>query len=326
MIRFLVTTISSGLVALLASAAHGQNPSTGSGQAFPTKSIRMLASTAGSGGDTYARVIAQGLNATYPHPVIVDNRGLIGIEIVARAVPDGYTLLVYGSTVWTQPMLRAHVAWDPIRDFAPVTWAIKAPNVLVVHPSVPVTSVKELIALAKSKPGSLNFSTGATGTSSHLAAELFKYMTGVNIVRIPYKSNPTEMADLLGGRVQMTFAAGGVVVGQHIKNEKLRGIAVTTAEPSALFPNLPTIASAGVPGYDAAAMTGVWTTGKTPAALVNRLNQDMVRVLHTPEVKEKYFNAGVESVGSTPAEFGAKIKSEMDRLGKVIKAMGIRED
>ena len=316
-VRFLATNLCSAFVALLPSAVYSQE--------FPTKTVRMIASGSGGGGDVATRIIATGLNVTYPHQVIVDNRGIIGIEIAARAVPDGYTLLFYGSTVWLQPLLAKEPHWDPIKDFAPITWAIKSPNVLVVHPSVPVTSVKELVALAKAKPGTLNYSSGATGTSSHLAAELFNYTAGVNIVRIPYNSGASEMADLLGGHVQMTFGSGGSV-GPHVRSGKLRGIAVTTAEPSKLFPNLPTIAASGVPGYEAAAMSGVWAPAKTPAALIGRLNQDIVRVLNTQEVKDKFFAGGVETVGSTPAVFGTKIKSEMERLGKVIKAAGIRED
>jgi tripartite-type tricarboxylate transporter receptor subunit TctC len=292
---------------------------------YPSKPVRMVASASGGGGDLATRIIAAGLSNAWGEQVIVDNRGIIGAEIVARSPPDGYTMLFYGSTIWLQPLLREHVAWDPIRDFATVTWAIKSPNVLVVHPSVPVNSTKELIALAKAKPAGLNYSSGATGTSSHLAAELFKYTAGVDIVRIPYKSGATEIADLLGGQVQLTFGSGGSV-GQHVRSGKLRALAVTTAEPSPLFPGLATIAATGVPGYEAAAMSGVWVPVKTPAPMVKFLNQEIVKVLAKPEVKEKYFIAGVDTVGSTPELFALKIKSEMERLGKVIKAAGIKED
>ncbi len=310
-------TFLAGLLAVCTGAVCAQD--------FPNKTIRMLASASGGGGDVAARLVAQGLTGVLKQQVIVDNRGTIGAEIVAKAAPDGYTLIFYGSTIWLQPLLRTHSTWDPIRDFAAITWAIKSPNVLVVNPGVPIKSVKDLIALAKAKPGSFNYSSGATGSSSHLAAELFKYMAGVDIMRIPYKSGATEIADLLGGQVQMTFGSGGSV-GQHVRSEKLRAIAVTTSEPSALFPGLPTIASAGVPGYEAAAMSGVWAPAKTPPALISRLNRDIVRVLAMPEIKEKYFTAGIETVGSSPEAFTDKIKSEMERLGKVIKAAGIRED
>ncbi len=323
LLQALGITLAMGAYVLDAHTAHSQDPSTGSGQVFPSKPVRLLAGERG-GGDFASRQIAQGLTGYLGQPVIVENRGLIGAEMVAKAPPDGHTLLFYGSAVWISPLLRS-VNWDPIRDFAAVTWAIKSPNILVVHPALPVRSVKDLVALAKARPNDLNYSSGQSGASSHLAAELFKSMARVNFTRVPYRSAGVEINDLVSGQVQLTFGSAGSV-GQHVKSGRLRPLAVTTAEPSVLFPGVPTVAASGVPGYEAAAMSGVFVPVKTPAALINRLNVEIVKVLRRDDVKERFLATGVETVGSTPEEFAAKIKSEMVRLGKVIKDAGIRED
>ena len=208
---------------------------------------------------------------------------------------------------------------------APITLADKSPNTIVVHPSLPVKSVKELILLAKSKPGALNYSSGNTGSPNHLAGELFKSMAGVNIVRIPYKSGAQETTDLIAGQVHMAFSpAGSVMV--HVKAGKLRALGVASSQPSALAPGIPTVASSGLPGYEMGSINAVFAPAGTPAAIINRLNQEMVRYLRLPDVKEKLLANSVESVGSTPEELGATIKSEMARLGKLIKDVGIRAD
>ena len=316
--RFVVWMISVGLMV----------PGAGmvSGQSYPSKPIRIVTSSTGGGNDIFARIIAQGITGSMGQPVVVENRGgdVVQAEIVAQASPDGYTMLVYGPPLWIGPLLRK-TSYDPVRDFSPITIMTRSTNVLVVHPSVPATSIKEFIALAKAKPGTLNYSSGATGGSAHLMAELFKAMAGVDIVRVPYSSNAVEYTDLLGGNVQLTFG-GAASVAQHVKSGKLRALAITSAQPSAFFPQLPTIAASGLPGYDAEAISGAFAPAKTPAAIVNRLNQEIVRVFNRAEVKERLFNSGAEVVGSSPGESAAKIKSEIIKWGKVIKDAGIRTE
>jgi tripartite-type tricarboxylate transporter receptor subunit TctC len=297
------------------------------GQGFPVKPIRIVTAAVGGSNDVMARLIGQGISGPLGQPVVVENRAgsvVIPAEVVARSAPDGHTLLIYGGVVWLLPLMRDNVPYDPVRDFAPITLTNRQPNVLVVHPSLPVKSVRELIALARTKPGVLSFSTGGTGTTSHLAPELFKAMTGVNMVRIPYASGATEVTDLLSGQVQLTFSTGAVA--RHIASGKLRALAVTTADTSALYPDLPTIAASGVPGYDMATIYGMWAAARTPEAIIARLNEEIVRVLRRPDVKEKFFGNGVEVVGSTPAEFAATINAQVARMGKVIRDAGIRAD
>jgi tripartite-type tricarboxylate transporter receptor subunit TctC len=194
-----------------------------------------------------------------------------------------------------------------------------------VHPALPVNSIKELIALAKAKPGALNYASGGVGTTPHLAAELFKAMAGVNIVHIPYKGAGPAISDLIGGQVQLMFP-NAAAVGPHLKSGKLRALAVTSSQPTALVPGLPTVAASGLPGFSSVLIVGMFVPAKTPATLINRLNQEIVRVLNNPEVKEKLFNTGSDVVGSSPEQFAAAIKSEVARLGKVIKDVGIKAE
>jgi len=294
-------------------------------QTFPAKPIRIITTEAGGGSDFAARVVAQASNMG--QPMVVDNRGggVVAIEAVARAPADGYTMLFYGATVWLLQYMRDNVLWDPVRDFAPVTLATSSPNILILNPAVPANTVKDFIALARAKPGQFNDAGGGTGTSSHLAAELFKSMAGVSIVRVAYKGNGPALTGVITGEVQMIFATPGSVT-QHLKAGRLKALAVSSAQPSALMPGLPTLAASGLPGYEAVGIIGFLAPAKTPETVVQRLNQEIVRVLGLPEVKEKYFNSGVETVGSTPEEFGAKIKAEMTRLGKVIRDTGIRAE
>ena len=294
------------------------------GQSYPYKALRIVTSGVGGGSDFVARQIAQGISGPLGQPVIVENRGGGGIgtgEIVAQASPDGYTLIVGSNSLWIAPLLQK-LPFDGVRDFAPITTTTEAPLVLVVNPSLPVASVKELIALAKAKPGALNYASGNTGASNHLAGEMFKSLAGINIVRIPYKGGGAAMNDVIGGQVQMTFLAGSVV-GPQIKSGKLKGLAVTSVQPSALAPGLPTMAASGVPGYEMVGIDGILAPAKTPAPVIRRLNQEMRRFLETPEAKERFFSIGVEAVGSTPQEFANKIKSDMARMGKLIKDAGI---
>jgi len=284
----------------------------------------MLATEAGGGTDFVARLIAQGLTESLGHQVIVDNRGNQAAQIAAKAPPDGYTLALQGPPMWVSPLLQK-VQYDPIKDFAPITLAATSANVLIVHPSLPANSVKELIAYAKARPGELNYASSMTGASNHLAAELFNYMAGVNIVRIPYKGAAQALTDVVSGAVQMSFPSAAAAT-PHIKSGRLRALAVTSAKPSALLPGLTTISAAGVPGYQSVAMFGVLAPAGTPVAIINRLNQNVVRFLNRPDIKEKFGNAGNETVGSTPAQFAAAIASDMTNISKMIDATGMRAD
>lgn len=295
-------------------------------QNYPTRAIRIVTSEPGGGTDFAARVIAQGLTPLLGQQVVVENRpnGVPTIETVTKAAPDGHTLLLLGSSVWLLQYLQDNVSWDPLRDLAHVTLAMRAANVVAVHPSLPVKTIGELIALSKKRPGELNYGTAGAAASNLLAAELFKSMAGVNLVRVPYKGTGPAMNALLGGEVQLMFPTPSSVM-PHAKSGRLRALAVTSAEPSELLPGLPTVASA-LPGYESVTPFGIFATGRTPAAIITRLNQEIVKVVRTEEVKKRFFDAGVEVVGSTPEQLTATIKAEMVRMGKVIKAAGIRSE
>ena len=244
---------------------------------------------------------------------------------MAKAPPDGYTLFLSGSNFWVEPLLQK-VPYDPARDFSPIAGATTSPLVFVVHPSLPVKSVKELIALAKARPGALNYSSSVTGTSGHLAAELFKSMAGVDIVRIGYKSGGQSVIALVSGEVQVAFNPAGGTVMSQVKSGRLRALAVTSAQPSVLAPGLPTMAAAGLPGYESSAIQSVFAPAKTPEAIITRLNQEILRFLNAPETKERLINASVEAIGSTPEQLAATVKFEMAKWGKVIKDAGIRAE
>jgi tripartite-type tricarboxylate transporter receptor subunit TctC len=295
-------------------------------QDYPGKPIRIISSEPGGGSDISARMIAQGATPALGQQVIVENRaGIIAVETVAKAAPDGYTLLLYGSVIWIEPLMRANVPWDALRDFAPITPATRSPNMVVIHPSLSVQSVKELIGLATSRPGDLNYGSAGSGATSHLAAELFRSMTGTNIVRVAYRGNGPAMSDLIGGQLQLMFPTVGEIT-PHLKSGRVRALAVTTAQPSPLAPGVPTVAESGLPGYESASILGVLAPAKTPATIVNRLNQEFVQVLNRPDAKSKFFNIGLETVGSSPEQFIATIKAETAKWGKVIRDAGIRKD
>ncbi len=304
--------------------ALGSAPACGQEQV--SKPIRIVTTAVGGGGDFVARLIAQSISGPLGQPVVVDNRaaGVIAGELVLRAPPDGHTLLVHSNTFWIGPLLEK-TPYEPLRDFAPITLATAAPNILVVHPSLPAKSVKELIALARARPGDLNYGSSGTGGSSHLAGELFKHMARVDIVRIPYKGTAPALVDLIGGRVQLMFSAASPVM-PHIQSGKLRALAVSTAQRSTTLPGLPTIAASGVPGYESAQFTAVFTAAKAPPAIVSRLHQEIVRALGRPELREKFLAAGVEPVGSTPQQLAATMKSEFARVAQLVKEAGIRAE
>lgn len=316
--RFSVCMLSAGLLVFNACQAASQP--------YPAKPIRIVVTGVGSGGDFAARLIAQGISGNLGQQVIVENRasGTAPGEIVAKASPDGYTLCLSAAPLWIGPFLQK-TGYDPVRDFAPVTLAVSSPNVLVVPAASPAKSVGELIALIKAKPGALNYATSGTGGSGHLAAELFKSMLGADMVRINYKSGGLALTELISGQVHLMFANAGAVAG-HLKSGRVRALAVTSAKPSALFPGLPTVAAGGLPGYELVSIQGIFAPAGTPGAIIKRLNQEFVAFLRKAETKERFFNAGVESLGSTPEELAATVKAEMAKLGKIIKDAGIRAD
>ncbi|MBI3044523.1 MAG: tripartite tricarboxylate transporter substrate binding protein [Betaproteobacteria bacterium] len=315
--RSIVSTVLIGMSVLAAGAACGQ--------AFPSKPIRIVTSPVGGTNDIMARLIAQETAAPLGVPVIVDNRGGGGNvygDVVAKSAPDGHTLLVTGNAFWTGPLLRK-APFDPLTDFATVTLATTSPNVIVVHPSLPVKSVKDLIALAKARPGELNYASGQIGSGTHLAGELFGIMAHVKIVRVSYKGAGPALNGVITGEAQLMFAIAGSAL-PHMKSGRLRALAVSSLEPSPLVPGLPTIASAGLPGYEALQIQGVWAPAKTPAAVVNRLKDEIVRVLNQPTVKKRLFDSGLEVVGSTPKAFADFLEADMAKLRKLFQDLGIK--
>ncbi len=295
-------------------------------QAFPVKPVRIVTSGVGGGPDVVARIMAPPMSESLGQQIFIDNRssGVIPGQIVSQAAPDGYTLLHYANTLWIGPLLQP-APYDTFRDFVPVTLATKSPNILVAHPSLPVKSVKDVIALAKSHPGELTFSAGGIGGASHLSGELFKAMTGVRIVIVPYKSGSQETADLLGGQVQLTFGSAGQVAPQ-IKAGKLRAMAVTSAQTSPLFPEYPTMAASGLPGFEYTNITATFAPAKTPMTIVNRLSQEAAKAFARADTRSRLAATGIEGVGSTSEECLAAMKSETTRLGKVIKDANIRAE
>jgi tripartite-type tricarboxylate transporter receptor subunit TctC len=318
-LRLRVVILAAGAALAPLSAVHGQN--------YPTKPIRIITSEPAGINDITTRMIAQGLASTFGQQMVVDNRGgaggAIAGEIAARSVADGYTLISYGSSLWLAPFMRDKVSYDPIRDFVPITLAISSPAMLVVHPSIPANSVSEFIALAKSRPGTLNYGSGGPGTVPHLAMELFKSRAGINIVRIPYKAAGPAVSELIGGQLQTMLVSAGSVW-THVKSGKLKGLGVGSAKPSPLAPGMPTIAATGLPGYEFISMWGLLAPAKTPAAIVHRINKATVDYLKTPDARQRFLDAGIESVGSTPEQFGEAIRAEMKVLGKLITDLGIR--
>jgi len=308
--------------ALVAGAAAGAG---GAARGYPEKPVRIVTSEPGSGNDLTSRMLAHELTTSVGQNFIVDNRGILAGEIVAKSLPDGYNLVCYGSPLWLAPFLRSSVAYDPVRNLTPVILATTSPNIVVVHPAVPVKSISELVAAAKARPGEFNYASGSAGSSSHLAAELFKSLAQVELVRVAYRGTGPALNALLAAQVHVMFSIAASAI-PFMQSGKLRGLAVTSARRSALAPGLPTVAESGLPGYEATSIQGFFAAGGTPPAVVNLLNNEMKRALQKPEIKARLFNSGVETVGSTPEELGVTVKAEMDKLGKLIVEKGIRND
>ena len=298
---------------------------------YPAKPIRFVVPyPAGGPLDTVARLLGQKVSESAKQPVIVDNKpgagGNIGADAVAKAPPDGYTILMGAvATHAINPTLYASMPYDSVRDFAPVTQVASTPNVLVVHPAVPASTVREFIAYAKSNPGKLNFGSGSTGSAGHLAGELFKSMAGVDMTHVPYKGAAPAMNDLIGGQIQLMFDNLASSLAQ-VRGGKIRALAVTTAQRSALAPELPTIAESGLPGFDISTWFGVFVPAGTPREVVDRLHAEFAKALAAPDIREKMLNLGAEPVASRPEEFAAYIRAEADKYARVIKASGARAD
>ena len=296
---------------------------------YPTKPIRLLVTLGpGSAGDNLSRLMADGLSRSIGQQVVVDNRpgagGNVAAELAARAAPDGYTLFITTiSTHGINPTLYGKLNFDPIKDFAPIILAASSPNMLVVHPSLPVKTVKDFIALARQKPGELTYSSGGTGTSQHMAGELFGMLTGTKLTHIAYKSTPLSINAVLSGETIASFASVSVVSG-IVQAGKLRTLGVTNAKRIPSLPDLPTIAESGVPGFAIAAWFGFSATGGTPEPVVNLLNAEMRKVLQDPANRQKLAAQGMDVLDSTPAEFAAYIRSEIELWGKVVKASGAK--
>ena len=294
-----------------------------SGQDYPSKTIRILTGSVGGGNDTVSRLIAQGISGPLGQQVIVENRPpLITTETAAKAPPDGYTLMVHGGAVWILPLLQK-VGYDVPRDFAPITQISREVFVVAVHPSLPAKSIKELIALAKARPGELNYAATTPGGSISLSTALFRSLAGINIQAIPYTGNGPALTAVVSGEVQLIIVDAGATA-PHEKAGRLRALAVTSAAPSALAPGLPTVAASGVLGYEATGMTVMFAPAKTPAAIIARLNQEIVRFLNRAEVKERFLNTGAEIVASSPEQFAAAVKSDIAKWEKVIKDLGLK--
>ena len=299
-------------------------------QDYPSKPIRfILPFPPGGGTDTLARIVGQKLGDNLGQTMVLDNRpgagANIGADIGAHSVPDGYTLTMGNVAHAINMTLYAKPGYDLALDFAPITLLASTPNILVVHPSVQAKSVQELIALAKASPGKLNYASSGSGSSAHLAAELFKSMAGVNLTHVPYKGGGPAVTSLVGGETVVGFATAPSVL-QQIKSNRLRGLAVTTSKRTAAAPEMPTIAESGVPGYDSNTWYGALAPAKTPAPIVTRLHTEFVKIMQSADVLERMSVLGYEAMTNTPQEFAAYIKAEVAKWGKVVKATGIRAD
>jgi tripartite-type tricarboxylate transporter receptor subunit TctC len=297
-------------------------------QSYPSKPIRIIVATAPGGGtDFNGRLVAQKLTEQTGQQVVVENRAgastIIGTEAVARAAPDGYTLLAAQSTITINPSMFAKLPYDMIRDFAPVSHTLTAPNLLTVHPSVPARTVKEFVTLAKSKPGSLTYGSAGPGTSPHLSGELLKALAKIDVLHVAYKGSGPSLISLIAGETDVGFPSVPASI-QHIRSGRLRGIAVTTKARAKALPEVPSIAEGGVAGYEATQWFGILAPAGTPRPVIDKLYQEIARGLRSPELQQRLVAEGMEVVASTPDEFASYIRSETDKWSRVIKSAGIK--
>ena len=305
-------------------------PSIAQPQAYPTRIVRVIVPFSPGGAvDGPMRIIAQELGKRWGQQVVIDNRpgagATIGSEIVARAAPDGYTLLLASQTNAISATLYSKLPFDPIEDFAPISLIGREPGVLVVHPSLPVETLRDFVAYAKARPGKIDYASSGNGSGQHLFMAMFASMTGLNLTHVPYKGSGQATTDLIGGQVPVSIPGTAGMVG-HIKAGKLRALAVTGSKRSPQLPDVPTFVEAGVPGYEAYVWMGLLAPKGTPAAIVEQIQRDLVAVLDSQEVRGHMASAGMEVVGSKPAEFGAFFRAERDRWAKVIRDTGARAD
>ena len=321
------------LAALAASSAAGAQPADRNPAPanYPDKPIRIVVPfSAGGSADIFARAIGQKMTDHWNQQVVIDNRagsgGLIGSEIAARAAPDGYTLMMgITANIAINPALYRKLPYDPVRDFAPVTLVASAPYVMVVPPSLGVKTAQDFIALAHARPGQLNYASLGNGSAGHLTGALFATMAGIKLTHVPYKLVGSVLTDLMSGQLQLFFL-GAVSAHAQIKGGRLHAIGVTGIRRSALLPDVPTVAEAGVPGYEVTGWYGVFVPAGTPAVIVNKLNREIARILKLPDVRERLSAEGAELIANSPAEFAAYIKSEIAKWARVVKIAGARED
>ena len=324
--RYVVRSLPLGLVALLILGVV----TGGSAHTYPNKPIRLIVGfPPGGSTDITARLVGQKLSASLGQPLVIDNKpgagSNLGAEIAAKAAPDGYTLLMCTIANSINYSLYKDLYYDLIKDFAPVTQTTSMLSFLVIHPSLPVRSVKELIALAKSKPGELNYASSGVGNSPHLAGEMFKMMAGVDMVHIPYKGTGPELNDLLAGTVKIAFETTPAVL-THVKDGKLLALAVNSAKRTPLLPNVPTMSEAGVPGFEMTSWNGLAFPAGTPKEIITRVYQETLKAIQIPEVREKLSSLGADPVGSTPEQFAAFIQAETKKWAKVIKDANVKVD
>ena len=321
--RMMVVSLLAGFAAVLTLPAAAQ--------AWPDKPIRLILGVpAGATPDVTARLIMPGVSQSLGQPLVADNRGgaggLIAAEIVAKSAPDGYTLFISSPGALTiLPSLRKSVPYDTLRDFAPISLISVGPFVLITHPSVPVKSVKELIALAKSQPGKLNYASAGNGVANHLAMEMFKQMAGVDITHVPYKGAPQAVTDVLAGHMNMMFNSIAPIIA-NIKAGRLRVLGIASSKRSPQLPDVPTISEAGVPGFEAVNWFGMFAPAKTPKPIIKRVNEAVVKVLRSPDVQAQFVALGADPVGDSPEQFAAFVRRDMERYAKVVKLSGAKLD
>jgi tripartite-type tricarboxylate transporter receptor subunit TctC len=326
--RTLVCALAALLLAVIAIDVRAQDPAAG----FPARTIRIVVPFPPGGvTDRLARMVAQKMQEHWGQPAVVENRpgasGMIAAEAVAKSAPDGYTLMMgHIGTHAINVSLFSKLPYDPVKDFAPVSLLVSVPNVLLVHPSVPANSVQELVALAKARPGTLNFASPGSGTSGHMSAELFKSLAGIDIVHVPYKGPGPALQDLVAGQVNMLFDTVASSMPQ-VRGGKLKGLAVTTRERSAIAPDVPTMAESGVAGYEIAPWFAAYAPAGTPPAVVNKLQAEMARILGLPEVRTAFVDQqGMTLIASSPAELGAHTQREIAKWAQVVKATGAKAE
>lgn len=318
------------IAGVLAGAALGMAGSAGA-QEYPTRPIRIIVPFAAGGpGDVQVRIVGQKLTEALGQTVIVDNRGgansIVGTELVAKAAPDGYTILMVTAGYTVNVTLYPKLPYDSLKDLAPLTLMTKGPAIVVVHPSLPAKNIRELIAVAKARPGQLVFASSGTGSPSQLAVELFQIMTGTRMIHVPYKGMAPGMTDLLAGQVQLAFPT--IVAGVPlVQAGKLRALAVTGAQRTPAVPTVPTVAEAGVPGYEATNWYGLLVPGATPAPVVTKLNAELNRILRLPDVNERLLGLGMDPAPTaTPQEFGTMIRGEITKWAKVVRTSGVKPE